>query len=490
MADKQHKKPTRRKRPSRGQSAPAPARRERREASRPSRQAGKDHASVSPEQAAAPRPSVKDRSRRTGRMPSARREERIERKAQVPHRRRSQDASESQAKVQAAPPSKSASATVQSENGNAAPAAVAASAPSDAPKARAAAPAADADGRPLNGMPSAVEVEMPVLSGGSSSETLSASAGERTESVASFAASGDEAPKDVDTAPVSGENNGSSDADATEDAASVGDQASGISTADASAHAEAASAHEVPIESEAAEYGSASEAEGSSDRAAEGQDDATPSRPSVSGRRKAVPKPDSQKKPSRPGFPKIVDHRKLDAIRSKRIRKSVKILLAVVAVIVIVVALFAWQRWYRFDDTQDIQGTWQLAADTSQTVVIDGSNIDIVKGVAYQYTLDTADKTITFTFSDKSGQASYHFSGDRKTLVINESDSQPNILVQLGIVDDPAIADDTLDDEVTVLYKVSDDTSTHYGSSKKSKKGKTESSSSSASSTSSSQGNG
>ena len=152
----------------------------------------------------------------------------------------------------------------------------------------------------------------------------------------------------------------------------------------------------------------------------------------------------------------------LAAKRKKRRHKIIAVLVVLVALIAVVAGLFCWQRWYRYNDAADIQGTWELAADPSQTVVIDSTNIDLVKGVAYKYTLNTQDKTITFTFSDKTGSGTYHFNGNRTQLVIDESGTQPNLLVQMGLQDDPAVANDTLDDNVTVLNKVSDDTQTHY----------------------------
>lgn len=176
--------------------------------------------------------------------------------------------------------------------------------------------------------------------------------------------------------------------------------------------------------------------------------------------------PQGAKKPSvagkRVANPDIVDHVALRARRKKRLHKMLAIAIIVVALIAVVGGLFAWQRWFRYDDNADIQGTWQLNANKDQTVVIDGTNIDLVKGVSYKYTLNTHDKTIQFSFSDKNGSGTYHFNGDRTVLVINEGSDQSNILVQLGLMDDPAIENDTLKDDVTVLTKVSNDTSTHY----------------------------
>lgn len=172
---------------------------------------------------------------------------------------------------------------------------------------------------------------------------------------------------------------------------------------------------------------------------------------------------------SRPSFagkratgPDIVDHVKERARRKRKRRKVLAVVLVIVAIAAVVGGLFAWQRWFRYDDTADIQGTWQLEANKKQGVVIDSTHIDLMKGLAYTYSLDTWGKTISFTFNNETGTGSYHFNDDRTVLVIREGGDEPNILVQLGLQEDPAIQDDTLKDSVTVLTKVSDDTEAEY----------------------------
>lgn len=180
--------------------------------------------------------------------------------------------------------------------------------------------------------------------------------------------------------------------------------------------------------------------------------------------------------------PDIIDHVKERARRKRHRRKALIIILIIVAVVAVVGGLFAWQRWFRYDDAADIQGTWQLNANKKQAVVIDDTHIDLIKGLAYTYTLNTTDKTISFTFNGETGTGSYHFNDDRTVLVINESGETPNMLVQLGLQEDPAIQDDTMKDDVTVLTKTSDDTTAHY----KGKKIRSTSSSKKSSSSSSS----
>lgn len=164
--------------------------------------------------------------------------------------------------------------------------------------------------------------------------------------------------------------------------------------------------------------------------------------------------------------PDIVDHVKERARRRRHRRKALAIILVIVAILALVGGLFAWQRWFRYDDAADIQGTWQLNANKKQSVVIDDTHIDLIKGLAYTYSLDTTDKTISFTFNGETGTGTYHFDADRDVLVIREGGEPANILVQLGLQEDPAIQDDTMNDDVTVLTRVSSDTTAYYKGSK------------------------
>jgi hypothetical protein len=123
----------------------------------------------------------------------------------------------------------------------------------------------------------------------------------------------------------------------------------------------------------------------------------------------------------------------------------------------LVVGLFSWNRWLRYDDAADIQGEWKDAANKT-TLVIDGSRMKITSDVAYPYTIDTFQKTITYTFGTSKGWASYRFSDDRKTLVIEES-TPTNWLVALHIETDPVIDGGTVSQGVTKLVKIGSDTS-------------------------------
>ncbi len=92
---------------------------------------------------------------------------------------------------------------------------------------------------------------------------------------------------------------------------------------------------------------------------------------------------------------------------------------------VVVVVLLAgliylgWNQWFRYDDKADFQGKW-ISKETGYEVLITDSQIVFNSETAYDYALDTFEKTITFTFKDLSGEGSYAFSEERDTLVIVE----------------------------------------------------------------------
>lgn len=97
----------------------------------------------------------------------------------------------------------------------------------------------------------------------------------------------------------------------------------------------------------------------------------------------------------------------------------VGVALAVLAIVVVVVAVFSWGRWARYDDAADFQGMW-YANGTTSIVTVDGEKIHLTDDVAYNYTLDTGAKTITFTFGQMEGHGRYRFSVDRSELVITD----------------------------------------------------------------------
>lgn len=124
-------------------------------------------------------------------------------------------------------------------------------------------------------------------------------------------------------------------------------------------------------------------------------------------------------------------------VRSRR-RKVVMISVAVILAFAVAVsgALF-WNAYLRYDDAADFQGEWQVS-DGSMTVVIDATNINMPDSLSYAYTLDTWEKTISFTFDDLTGGGTYQFSSDRTTLVIQEGEGDN--ATTLGLV---KVSDDT-----------------------------------------------
>ena len=128
-------------------------------------------------------------------------------------------------------------------------------------------------------------------------------------------------------------------------------------------------------------------------------------------------------RPSRKGSvakPRSSEHR-------NRILKIVAACLAAVLVACAAVAAFwAWDTWLRFDDSADIQGEW-LTANGTALVVIDAEEIHMPDSVDFKYTLDTNNKTISYTFVDLTGGGSYEFSRDRATLTITESDGSQTV---------------------------------------------------------------
>lgn len=128
-------------------------------------------------------------------------------------------------------------------------------------------------------------------------------------------------------------------------------------------------------------------------------------------------------RPSRKGSvakPHSSEHR-------NRILKIVAVCLAAALVACAAVAAFwAWDTWLRFDDSADIQGEW-LTANGTALVVIDAEEIHMPDSVDFKYTLDTNDKTISYTFVDLTGGGSYKFSRDRATLTITESDGSQTV---------------------------------------------------------------
>lgn len=107
--------------------------------------------------------------------------------------------------------------------------------------------------------------------------------------------------------------------------------------------------------------------------------------------------------------------------------------LVVILLLAIGTGLLAWNQWFRFDDTADIQGTWAIDG-TTQTITITDTDIVMTADVSYPYTLDTFQKTISFSFKQYSGSGSYAFSPERTELYITETDADSGEEVSTKLV--------------------------------------------------------
>ena len=107
--------------------------------------------------------------------------------------------------------------------------------------------------------------------------------------------------------------------------------------------------------------------------------------------------------------------------------------LVVILLLVIGTGLLAWNQWFRYDDAADIQGTWVIDG-SSKSITINETDIVMTDDVSYPYTLDTFQKTISFSFKQYSGSGSYAFSPERTTLVITETDADTGEKVSTKLV--------------------------------------------------------
>lgn len=188
-------------------------------------------------------------------------------------------------------------------------------------------------------------------------------------------------------------------------------------------------------------------------------------RPSVKGR-VAKPRKPKKGKPAKEKKAKKATKAAADeAARDRRPRKPgrarrvlLALVLLVLAAILVGTGLFCWQKWLRYDDAADIQGVWKVRS-TGDTIVFDGRNLKITKGIAYEYRLDTDGKTIAYAFGGLEGGGRYYFAADRETLVIVDGDGRLDALAEAGFISEEVLADRDASDETTVLAKVSDDTS-------------------------------
>ena len=169
---------------------------------------------------------------------------------------------------------------------------------------------------------------------------------------------------------------------------------------------------------------------------------------------------EGKKSPSERPYAHFKDAKAKVLRKGKRIFTPFRIAICAVLLVVLSVAAaggaFAWDRWYRYDDSQDIQGEWKMT-NAERTVVITENKIKIADNVSYGYTLDTHDKTITYSFGDDSMTAAYRFSPDRHYLIIDES-GETDWLVAMHLKEDKVLADRDVPQGVSKLSKLSNDT--------------------------------
>ena len=126
------------------------------------------------------------------------------------------------------------------------------------------------------------------------------------------------------------------------------------------------------------------------------------------------------------------------AKKPRKKRVWLRVLIAVVVTLLLVAAalaaVFAWDRWYRYDDAADIQGKWYPAGSLA-AVQIGPDEISFDAETAYSYTIDTHEKTITYTLGPLQGKGHYWFADDRTTLVVEDGEdfsSRDTALADLG----------------------------------------------------------
>jgi hypothetical protein len=108
--------------------------------------------------------------------------------------------------------------------------------------------------------------------------------------------------------------------------------------------------------------------------------------------------------------------------RVKIFRTTLIVILSIVALIIIgSCAAFGIYRYSAYDDAADIVGIWYVK-DTDTPITITETTIVLTDDVAYKYTLDTGNKTITFNIGNLNGGGHYRFSIDRDELAIVDGD--------------------------------------------------------------------
>ena len=77
------------------------------------------------------------------------------------------------------------------------------------------------------------------------------------------------------------------------------------------------------------------------------------------------------------------------------------------------------------DDKPDFIGEWKIA-NTEVTVVFSDNKFKLV-GNTFDYTLDSGNKTITYSSGGAKGTAKYSFSSDKKQLTLEEAGGKTTV---------------------------------------------------------------
>lgn len=134
-----------------------------------------------------------------------------------------------------------------------------------------------------------------------------------------------------------------------------------------------------------------------------------------------APQPSARPSVSASSRDSAADVRSRAKVKEKKSLGPVGIgIIVVVCLLLVAAATCASLRWMLPDDVADFQGTW-TADDTTGTIEITESSMDLAGQATYQYSLDTFAKTVDASFFSMEGKAHYRFSRDRQSLAIIES---------------------------------------------------------------------
>lgn len=150
-------------------------------------------------------------------------------------------------------------------------------------------------------------------------------------------------------------------------------------------------------------------------------------RPKLAAERRPKPTAEGQPKPAAEGKQK----RSAKGVRKKIFAAVGIVFIAAFVVAAVVAGLWAWNAWFRYDDAADIQGGWNTG-NPAVSVTIDATAIHMPDSVDFAYTIDTREKTISFSFGELSGGGSYEFSEDRTMFTITELDGSQTVFTRVS----------------------------------------------------------